>query len=142
MSEPTRKLPHGAVGGIDGDAYQPLVAPGENLREFTFRSVLMGAIFGVVFGAANAYLGLKVGITVSTSIPIAVMTVAFLHMTRRASGQSTILESNMSQTIGSARRPPPPNGGELWGMAVDFAARRRTLQNGGGPAGDPLDSRT
>jgi len=103
MAEPTRdKLPHGAIGGISGDAYRPLVAPSENLKEFTFRSVLMGAIFGIVFGAANAYLGLKVGITVSTSIPIAVMTVAFLHMTRRASGQSTILESNMSQTIGSA----------------------------------------
>jgi hypothetical protein len=38
MSEPTRKLPHGAIGGIDGDAYQPLAAPGEQLREFTFRS--------------------------------------------------------------------------------------------------------
>lgn len=103
MSEPTRnKLPHGAIGGVSGDAYQPLVAPGEQLREFTFRSVLMGAVFGIIFGAANAYLGLKVGITVSTSIPIAVMTVAFLHLTRRASGQSTILETNMSQTIGSA----------------------------------------
>lgn len=72
----------------------------ETLPEFTFRSVAMGALFGILFGAANAYLGLKVGITVSTSIPIAVMTVAALHLTRRRG--STLLEANMSQTIGSA----------------------------------------
>ncbi len=101
MSAPHRKLPPGAIGGVDGDAYQPLVAPSENLPEFTLRSVGIGALLGIVFGAANAYLGLKVGITVSTSIPIAVMTFAILHLVRARRG-SMILEANMSQTVGSA----------------------------------------
>jgi len=59
-------------------------------------------VFGILFGAANAYLGLLVGITVSTSIPVAVMTVGLFRLTRRFLGQPTILEGNMSQTIGSA----------------------------------------
>src|SRR6185503_8213506 len=101
MSAPQRKLPQTAIGGVSGDAYQPVVSPGENLPEFTFRSVGIGSLLGVVFGAANAYLGLKVGITVSTSIPIAVMTFAILHLIRARRG-SMLLEANMSQTIGSA----------------------------------------
>ncbi|MCI0450977.1 MAG: oligopeptide transporter, OPT family [Candidatus Latescibacteria bacterium] len=101
MAAPTRKLPPGALGGVSGDSYQPLVAPGEVLPEFTWRSVGIGALLGIVFGAANAYLGLKVGITVSTSIPIAVMTFAILHLVRSRRG-SMILEANMSQTVGSA----------------------------------------
>src|SRR5262245_28474602 len=101
MSVPHRKLPTGAIGGVSGDSFQPLVAPHENLPEFTLRSVGIGALLGIVFGAANAYLGLKVGITVSTSIPIAVMTFAILHLVRARRG-SMILEANMSQTIGSA----------------------------------------
>src|SRR4029077_2542620 len=55
---------------------------------------------GILFGAANAYLGLKVGLTVSTSIPIAVLTVALLKILR--SRREVILEANLSQTIGSA----------------------------------------
>ncbi len=101
MAAPNRKLPPGALGGISGDAYQPLVPAGDNLPEFTLRSVAIGALLGIVFGAANAYLGLKVGITVSTSIPIAVMTFAILHLVRARRG-AMILEANMSQTIGSA----------------------------------------
>lgn len=67
------------------------------LAEFTARAVITGIVLGLVFGAANAYLGLKVGMTVSASIPAAVMTVAVLR--RRG---VTILEANMAQTIGSA----------------------------------------
>jgi putative OPT family oligopeptide transporter len=59
----------------------------------------MGALFGIMFGAANAYLGLRVGLTVSTSIPIAVMTVAVYRAFVRG---GTILEHNISQTVGSA----------------------------------------
>jgi putative OPT family oligopeptide transporter len=62
----------------------------------------MGALFGIVFGAANAYLGLRVGLTVSTSIPIAVMTVAVFRAMQGVWGKSTILEHNISQTVGSA----------------------------------------
>ncbi|MCK5526959.1 MAG: oligopeptide transporter, OPT family, partial [Candidatus Latescibacteria bacterium] len=56
----------------------------------------------MMFGAANAYLGLKAGLTVSTSIPVAVMTVAVFRALRGVLGRSTILENNLSQTVGSA----------------------------------------
>jgi len=69
------------------------------LREFTFKAVLAGVVLGIVFGAANAYLGLRVGLTVSASIPAAVMTVALFRLFR---AHGTILEANLSQTIGSA----------------------------------------
>lgn len=74
--------------------------PQESIAEFTFRAAAAGIVFGLLFGAANAYLGLRVGLTVSTSIPIAVLTVAFFRLLRGRRG--TILEANMSQTIGSA----------------------------------------
>jgi putative OPT family oligopeptide transporter len=73
----------------------------ESVVEFTVRAVLAGIIFGIIFGAANAYLGLRVGLTVSTSIPIAVLTVAFFKMSR-ARREGVLLEANLSQTIGSA----------------------------------------
>ena len=72
----------------------------ESVIEFTVRAVLAGIIFGVLFGAANAYLGLRVGLTVSTSIPIAVLTVALFKLMRDRTG--VLLEANISQTIGSA----------------------------------------
>ena len=67
--------------------------------EFTFRAVVAGVLLGLVFGAANAYLGLRVGLTVSASIPAAVMAVAVFRALGR---RGTILEANISQTIGSA----------------------------------------
>lgn len=67
-----------------------------SMREFTARAVVTGVALGLVFGAANAYLGLKVGMTVSASIPASVMTVALLR------GRASLLEANLSQTIGSA----------------------------------------
>lgn len=70
------------------------------IAEFTFKAVLCGIAFGVLFGAANAYLGLKSGLTVSTSIPIAVLSAAVFRMLSKDGG--TILEANMAQTIGSA----------------------------------------
>jgi putative OPT family oligopeptide transporter len=73
----------------------------ESVVEFTFRAAMAGIAFGVVFGAANAYLGLKVGLTVATSIPIAVLTVALFRVMGKRRG-SMILEANMAQTIGSA----------------------------------------
>ncbi|HEX6087492.1 MAG TPA: oligopeptide transporter, OPT family [Thermoanaerobaculia bacterium] len=72
----------------------------ESVIEFTLRAVVAGIVFGVIFGAANAYLGLKVGLTVSTSIPIAVITVAVFKLFRDRGG--ILLEANISQTIGSA----------------------------------------
>jgi putative OPT family oligopeptide transporter len=64
--------------------------------------VVAGIVFGILFGAANCYLGLYAGLTVSTSIPVAVMSVGLFRLIRPLVGRATILESNMSQTIGSA----------------------------------------
>ena len=77
------------------------VASDESLAEFTLRAAVAGVVFGIIFGAANAYLGLRVGLTVSTSIPIAVLTVALFRVLPGRHG-GTILEANLSQTIGSA----------------------------------------
>lgn len=71
----------------------------ERLPEFTLKAVATGIILGIVFGAANAYLGLRVGLTISASIPAAVMSVAAFRLLRRP---ASILETNLSQTIGSA----------------------------------------
>ena len=68
-------------------------------REFTFKAAAAGIVLGIVFGAANAYLGLRVGLTISASIPAAVMTVALFKALR---SPATLLETNLSQTIGSA----------------------------------------
>src|ERR1700752_5112348 len=69
------------------------------VAEFTLKAVAVGVLLGIVFGAANAYLGLRVGLTVSASIPAAVMTVALFRLFGL---KGTILEANLSQTIGSA----------------------------------------
>ncbi len=79
----------------------PHLSADESVVEFTLRAAVAGIVFGILFGAANAYLGLRVGLTVATSIPIAVLTVAlFRVMGGRRGGM--ILEANMAQTIGSA----------------------------------------
>src|SRR5687768_12312639 len=96
----------------------------ESVIEFTLRAVIAGIVFGVIFGAANAYLGLKVGLTVSTSIPIAVLTVALFKLFRERSG--ILLEANISQTIGSASSSLAAGtiftipALFLWGMAPPF----------------------
>jgi putative OPT family oligopeptide transporter len=76
----------------------PATGP-QSMAEFTLKAVVAGIVLGIVFGAANAYLGLRVGMTVSASIPAAVMTVAMFKLFRV---RGTILEANISQTIGSA----------------------------------------
>ena len=70
----------------------------EGVREFSFRAVMLGALFGILFGAVSVYVGLRAGLTVSASIPIAVLSISIL----RAFGRSTILENNIVQTTGSA----------------------------------------
>jgi len=82
----------------DQPAFKPFVAPETQMKEFTVKSILMGAIFGVIFGAATVYLALKAGLTVSASIPIAVLSIALGKMFLR----TTILENNIIQTTGSA----------------------------------------
>ncbi len=86
----------------EGDSYDPFVDARESIAEFTLKSVGLGILFGIVFGAANAYLGLRAGLTISTSIPVAVMTVAVFRALSRVGVKGTILETNISQTTGSA----------------------------------------
>jgi putative OPT family oligopeptide transporter len=79
-------------------AFRPFVPPEQSPAELTLRAVVLGALLGIVFAASSVYLALKIGLTVSASIPIAVLAVAFF----RTLGRSTILENNMVQTTGSA----------------------------------------
>jgi putative OPT family oligopeptide transporter len=78
--------------------FRPYVPAEESLAEFTLRAVVLGALFGLLFGAVTVYVGLRAGLTVSASIPIAVLSISIL----RAFGRSTILENNIVQTTGSA----------------------------------------
>ena len=78
--------------------FQPFVHPETNMKEFTIKSVLMGSIFGIIFGASTVYLALKAGLTVSASIPIAVIAITL----GRSLFRTTILENNIIQTTGSA----------------------------------------
>ena len=86
----------------EGQTYPPYVGPQQSVTEFTIKSVFFGILFGIVFGAANAYLGLRAGLTISTSIPVAVMTVAAFRAMQSVGHPGSILEANLSQTIGSA----------------------------------------
>ncbi|MBN8784445.1 MAG: oligopeptide transporter, OPT family [Terrimonas ferruginea] len=80
------------------DQFKPFVAPETKMAEFTLKSVITGAIFGIIFGAATVYLALKAGLTVSASIPIAVIAITL----GRKFLKTTILENNIIQTTGSA----------------------------------------
>ncbi|MBN1504591.1 MAG: oligopeptide transporter, OPT family [Candidatus Eisenbacteria bacterium] len=79
--------------------FVPYFPPSARVPEFTLRALILGAVIGVVFGAANAFLGLKTGTTVSASIPAAVISMAILRGVLR---RGTVLENNMVQTIGSS----------------------------------------
>jgi len=78
--------------------FTPFVAPDQVMKEFTWKAVITGACFGIIFGAATVYLALKAGLTVSASIPIAVMSIALSRLFLK----TTILENNIIQTTGSA----------------------------------------
>src|SRR5512138_3750974 len=110
VMEPGRSSPAGGGAGLPAE-------------EFTLRAVVAGVLLGLVFGAANAYLGLRVGLTVSASIPAAVMAVAVFRVLGR---RGTILEANLSQTIGSASSSLASGtiftipALFLWGMAPPF----------------------
>jgi putative OPT family oligopeptide transporter len=85
-----------------GESYEPYIPASESPLEATLKAAVAGIIFGILFGAANAYLGLRAGLTISTSIPVAVLTVAAFKLLQAAGRRASILESNLSQTIGSA----------------------------------------
>ena len=90
MSEPTE--------------HQPFVPPEQSPRELTVRGLLIGSVLGVIFAASSVYLGLKVGLTVSASIPVAVLSITLFRWLQRALRlqPASILENNIVQTTGSA----------------------------------------
>ena len=79
--------------------FKPFISADKVLPEFTVTSVILGMILAVIFGGANAYLGLRVGMTVSASIPAAVISMGVIRVILK---KDSILENNMVQTIGSA----------------------------------------
>lgn len=79
--------------------FKPYIPAERVTPELTVTSIVMGIILAVVFGAANAYLGLRVGMTISASIPAAVLAMGVIRVIMR---KNSILESNIVQTIGSA----------------------------------------
>jgi putative OPT family oligopeptide transporter len=78
--------------------FQPFVPASEKRPEFTLRAILLGSIFGIIFGAVTVYVGLRAGLTVAASIPISVLSISIL----RAFGRASILENNIVQTTGNA----------------------------------------
>src|SRR5438477_6396644 len=81
-----------------GATHQPYIPAAQAPAELTLRAIVLGVILGLIFGASNVYLALKIGLTVSASIPIAVLSVTIL----RGLGSSTVVENNIVQTAGSS----------------------------------------
>src|SRR3972149_8385559 len=79
--------------------FEPFIKADQKIPEFTRAALILGMVLAIIFGLANAYLGLKVGMTVSASIPAAVISMAVL---RGVLKKGTVLENNIVQTIGSA----------------------------------------
>ncbi len=129
-AKPTKKgrgLSQTAYTALEpGERYEPYVSAAESPTEFTFKAVFAGILFGIVFGAANAYLGLRVGLTISTSIPVAVITVAAFRLLRGVGIHGSLLEANLSQTVGSASSSVASGviftlpALFLWGLAPDL----------------------
>src|SRR6476661_132226 len=84
--------------------FKPFIAASEKLKEFTVGPIIMGVLLGILFGASSLYLALKVGMTVSASIPVAVLSITLFKGLSNLFGfrKATILENNMVQTTGSA----------------------------------------
>src|SRR5438128_3058788 len=84
--------------------HKPYVSPSENIPESTWPAVITGALLGILFGASSLYLLLKVGMTVSASVPIAVLSITLFRVFSKSFGfrRATILENNIVQTTGSA----------------------------------------
>src|SRR5688500_12279171 len=99
--------------------FRPCLPSNQTIPEFTPKAILLGVFFGALFGAATVYLALRAGLTVSASIPNAVLAIAVF----KKIGKSTILENNIVQTIGSAGESVAA-GGVMTVTAPPFHARR------------------
>jgi OPT family oligopeptide transporter len=91
-------MSNGATPSGSDKEFKPYIAPETTMAELTVKSILLGAFFGILFGAATVYLALKAGLTVSASIPIAVLAISIGQKFLK----TTILENNIIQTAGSA----------------------------------------
>jgi len=99
--------------------FKPFIPAEQSVPEFSVKAVILGSLFGILFGASTVYLALRAGLTVSASIPIAVLAIAVF----KKLGRSTILENNIVQTIGSA--------GESVAAGVVFTVPALTFLSGG-----------
>ena len=104
MSLPAQEFPDRVGFEPEGSpGFTPYIAPGTNLRELTVLPIVVGAVLGLIFGASSLYLVLKVGLTVSASIPVAVISITLFRLLAKAGARdATILEHNIVQTAGSA----------------------------------------
>jgi len=103
MSVPVQEYPDRIALVDEGPPFTPYIPPESNLREFTPLPVIIGAILGLIFGASSLYLVLKVGLTVSASIPVAVISITLFRLFAKLGARdATILEHNIVQTTGSA----------------------------------------
>src|SRR6266852_4164004 len=103
---PADRLVSGSSGSPPADRphrLQPFIPDSANLRELTVGPLIVGTVLGIVFGASSLYLVLKVGLTVSASIPVAVIAITlFRVLSKLGLRDATILENNIVQTAGSA----------------------------------------
>jgi putative OPT family oligopeptide transporter len=101
---PVKRRPDEAPSSGQLTGHKPYVSDEARIPEFTWTAVLLGAVLGIIFGASSLYLVLKVGLTVSASIPVAVMSITLFRLFSRLFGlrPATILENNIVQTTGSA----------------------------------------
>ena len=82
------------MASVPTPEYKPFIPSTANVAEFTVRAVVMGALLGMIFGASSLYLVLKVGLTVSASIPVAVIAITLFRLFSKSGGRdSTILET-------------------------------------------------
>src|ERR1051325_4220866 len=103
MTVPAQEYPDRIALVDEAPPFTPYIPPETNLRELTPIPIIVGAILGMVFGASSLYLVLKVGLTVSASIPVAVISITFFRLLSKFGVRdATILEHNIVQTAGSA----------------------------------------
>jgi putative OPT family oligopeptide transporter len=96
-------MPYDSPSGQAPAGFKPYIPAGAQLPEMTLRALVMGVVLGMVFGASSLYLVLKVGLTVSASIPVAVIAITLFGVARKMGArESTILENSITQTAGSA----------------------------------------
>src|SRR5512144_967416 len=93
----------GARPDTEPAQFEPFIPASTELRELTLLPIVTGTILGMIFGASSLYLVLKVGLTVSASIPVAVISITFFRLLSKFGARdATILENNIVQTAGSA----------------------------------------